>query len=307
MDTSNYFNTLGVFAAFISIYAFIVRPEIRKLFEKLKYKIGLGTHERKLKSLLQNYQLHKHLAKSPFNRNTALSTENLRMLLPTIFFGLATSVFIYDISTATVKVNNYSKASKQGAPNEVSSDNIKTPSLLQENKPKKITPEEKDLKNFLPHDRKKLMHMMWALMSSALLGLWAFRDIMKRLSPPFYFKRFHELSVCQIYELLKKIDKPENFYAIKEIEKIVLTSLEKEFPANELTDLGLAFFSRSYDYPKAIKKKMKNRNYNFDTDKEGLKRLLGLIPESAIPPENTVFKYKQNMNIHFHKNFKWPS
>ncbi len=144
-------------------------------------------------------------------------------------------------------------------------------------------------------------HFVLASMITSMIAMFLIRIVLKNLSPPYHFKRFHELTVCQLYETLKKINNPKAFYAVEDIKKIVQRSLDQEFPKHELTDLGLAFFSKTYNYPKVVKKEMKKKNYNFKGDKAGLMKLLGLTFEESIIFEKFSFHYKQKINVNFQK------
>jgi len=265
MDIWNYVQAIiistiaGVLSAFL--LNFLVRTQ-----RKFKNTIENISSQSRIKKILKNYQLHKHLAQNPSQRNATLSSENFRMLCATIFFGLATTVLIYDVSTFYIKYNLYS--------NSLKTNQLDKKKLEKENTPpsQKPTKETTDLKNFLDHEHQNLMVLMYALTFSMMFGLLIFKGIIKRLSPSYYFKIFHEFTTCQLYDAFKRDAKPKKISKseTQDIRQIVTTCLEDEFPENELTNLGLAFFTKTYDYPKFVKKKMKKKNYNFNSDKEAL-------------------------------------
>ncbi|HBN21657.1 MAG TPA: hypothetical protein DD412_00265 [Holosporales bacterium] len=124
--------------------------------------------------------------------------------------------------------------------------------------------------------------MMITLFSSMVFIKLPFGNI----APLYHFKTFHEQTVCEIYNTLKKVKNTPDLTKdeIESIHKIAQTCLEDEFPENELTDLGLASHFTTYNYPKVVEKEMKKKNYNFETDKVAL---VGLT-------ERLLEKYKDN-------------
>ena len=114
--------------------------------------------------------------------------------------------------------------------------------------------------------------VFFASMLISILAMLLTKTVLKNFAPFYHFKQFHELSICQMYQILRKMKDPQ-YLTTKEIESIkniANISLEKEFPKNELTDLGLSCHFKIYNYLKVVKKEMKKQHYNFQIDKNAL-------------------------------------
>lgn len=262
MDTWNYISYFTAIIGFITGINYLLHQLTEfNLIKFIKNTIRRKTYKEKIRDLLKNYQLHKHLAQTPQQRSGVVTLEALRVLIIILPVLVPMGYYTY-LFARTLSVYFH-----------------KTPDL------------------FFDISLSSLLTLIYAMRLTKIP--------FKRLSPAYHFKTFHELIVCQTYELLKKIGNLKNFSAeeIKTLRNLAQTCLENELPKNELTELGLAFHFITHNYPKAVKKKMKNKNYNFDADKEGLKQLLDLLPVKT-PFSNSQYTVR---NVHFQSDFKWPS